>query len=153
MNKITFADGTKIQEAYVTIDGQNHNVTPAVWSGTVPLSAQNLNKMQDNIEEAIEEATADVENIVKVSTQNPLAEIGDKLNTGYNYKVGNNSLEVYYCGVKLQKDVDYEESGSIGETSMWIKALVPFGYLDMSGVEGFENFEETMEFVIRGDYS
>ena len=155
MNKIPFVDGTKTQEAYVTINGQNHNVTPAVWSGTVPLSAQNLNKMQDNIEEAIEETASniDIENVIKVSTQNPLAEIGDKLNTGHNYKVGNNSLEVYYCGVKLQKDVDYEEVGTTGETSNWIKALIPFGDLDMGNIDGFEDFEETMEFVIRGDYS
>lgn len=53
MNKIPFEDGTKTQEAYVTIDGQNYQVTPAVWTGTTPLKAFNLNKMQDNIEEAI----------------------------------------------------------------------------------------------------
>ena len=27
------------------------------------------------------------------------------------------------------------------------------GDLDMSDVEGFEDFEETLEFVVRGDYS
>lgn len=53
MTKIPFQDGTKTQEAYVTIDGQNHNVTPAVWSGTTPISALNLNNMQNNIEDAI----------------------------------------------------------------------------------------------------
>lgn len=55
MTKIPFEDGTKTQEAYVTIDGQKHNVTPATWSGNTPLSAFNLNKMQDNIETAIDE--------------------------------------------------------------------------------------------------
>lgn len=53
MNKIPFEDGTKTQEAYVTINEQNYQVTPAVWTGTTPLKAFNLNKMQDNIEEAI----------------------------------------------------------------------------------------------------
>ena len=53
MDKIPFQDGTKTQEAYVTVNGQNYNVTPAVWSGNTPLSAFNLNKMQDNIETAI----------------------------------------------------------------------------------------------------
>ena len=43
MNKIPFVDGTKTQEAYVSIDYQNYQVTPAVWQGSVPLSAQNLN--------------------------------------------------------------------------------------------------------------
>lgn len=54
MDKIPFEDGTKTQEAYVTVNGQNYNVTPAVWSGNTPLSAFNLNKMQDNIETAID---------------------------------------------------------------------------------------------------
>ena len=54
MDKIPFQDGTKTQEAYVTVNGQNYNVTPAVWSGNTPLSAFNLNKMQNNIETAIE---------------------------------------------------------------------------------------------------
>ena len=54
MDKIPFIDGTKTQEAYVTINGQNYNVTPAIWSGNTPLSAFNLNKMQDNIETAID---------------------------------------------------------------------------------------------------
>lgn len=53
MDKITFQDGTKTQEAYVTVNEQNYLVTPAVWSGDTPLSAFNLNKMQDNIETAI----------------------------------------------------------------------------------------------------
>ena len=52
MDKIPFEDGTKTQEAYVTIDSQNYQVTPAIWSGDTPLSAFNLNKMQDNIDNA-----------------------------------------------------------------------------------------------------
>lgn len=50
MNKIPFEDGVKTQEAYVTIEGQNYPVTPAVWQGKTPLSTFNLNKMQDNID-------------------------------------------------------------------------------------------------------
>ena len=73
MTKIPFQDGTKTQEAYVTIDGQNHNVTPAVWSGTTPLKAQNLNLMQDNIEDAIEEVKA-----VATTTSNGLMSKEDK---------------------------------------------------------------------------
>lgn len=53
MDKIPFEDGVKTQEAYVTVNEQNYPVTPAVWTGTTPLKAFNLNKMQDNIEEAI----------------------------------------------------------------------------------------------------
>ena len=70
MNKIPFQDGTKTQEAYITIDEQNYQVTPAVWNGTVPLSAQNLNKMQDNIEEAIkiQRASVTLESTVNANT-------------------------------------------------------------------------------------
>ena len=98
MKKIPFEDGTKTQEAYVTIDGQNYQVTPAVWSGTTPLKSQNLNKMQDNIEEAINIQQA---NVTLSSTVN--ANTNYALPTGMYYEVGNDSLEVYYCSTKLQK--------------------------------------------------
>lgn len=70
MNKIPFQDGTKTQEAYVTINEQNYLVNPAVWQGTTPLKAQNLNKMQDNIEEAInvQRASVTLESTVNANT-------------------------------------------------------------------------------------
>lgn len=102
MNKIPFQDGIKMQEAYVTIDGQNHAVTPAVWSGTTPVSSLNLNNMQNNIENAINEQT-DIKNS-KITIESTIS-----ANTDYtiplNYKVGNNSLEVFYCGSKLEKRI------------------------------------------------
>lgn len=148
MEKIPFEDGTKTQEAYVTIDGQNHQVTPAVWSGTTPLKAQNLNKMQDNIEEAIniQRATVTLESTVNTNTNYNLP-------TGMYYEVGNDSLEVFYCGSKLEKGTDYNEIGNTGDVSNIIQFLDSVGDLDMSGVEGFEDFSETLEFVVRGEYS
>ena len=78
-------------------------------------------------------------------------------NTNYtiplNYQVGNNSLEVIYCGSKLAKGQDYNEIGTTGEVSNIIQFLDSIGDLDMSDVEGFEDFEETLEFVVRGEYS
>lgn len=77
-------------------------------------------------------------------------------NTNYTlpvyYEVGNNSLEVYYLGSKLEKGTDYNEIGNTGEVSNIIQFLDSVGDLDMSGVDGFENFEETLEFVVRGEY-
>ena len=148
MDKIPFADGTKTQEAYVTVNEQNYLVTPAVWSGSTPLSALNLNKMQDNIEEAINIQRA---SITLNSTVN--ANTSYTLPTGIYYKVGNNSLEVFYCDTKLIKGVDYNEVGTAGTVSNTIQFLDSIGDLDMSGVTGFENFAEILEFVIRGDYS
>lgn len=68
-------------------------------------------------------------------------------------KCGNNSLEVIYCGSKLTKGVDYNEIGNTGEVSNIIQFLDSVGDLDMSDVDGFEDFEETLEFVVRGEYS
>lgn len=96
MKKIPFEDGVKTQEAYVTVNEQNYPVTPAVWTGPVPLKAQNLNKMQDNIEEAIniQRATVTLESTVNANTNYTIP---------LSYQVGSNSLEVYYCSTKLQK--------------------------------------------------
>ena len=144
MNKIPFAEGTKTQEAYVTVNEQNYLVTPAVWSGSTPLSALNLNKMQDNIEEAIniQRASVTLESTVNANTNYTLP-------TGMYYEVGNDSLEIYYCSTKLQNGVDYNEVGNVGEISNTIQFLDSIGDLDMSNVTGFENFEETLEFVVR----
>lgn len=146
MNKITFEDGTKTQEAYVTVGEQNYQVNPAVWQGTTPLKAQNLNKMQDNIEEAIniQRASVTLESTVNANTNYTLP---------VYYEVGNNSLEVFYCGSKLEKGTDYNEIGNTGEVSNVIQFTDSIGDLNMSGVEGFEDFEETLEFIVRGEYS
>ena len=148
MKKIPFEDGTKTQEAYVTIDGQNYEVTPAVWTGNTPLKSQNLNKMQDNIEEAIniQRATVTLSSTVNANTNYTLP-------TGMYYEVGNDSLEINYCGSKLIKGVDYNEVGTDGDVSNTIQFLDSIGDLDMSNVEGFENFTETLEFVVRGEYN
>ena len=146
MNKIPFEDGTKTQEAYVTINEQNYQVTPAVWSGTTPLKSQNLNKMQDNIEEAIniQRASVTLESTVNANTNYTIP---------LSYQVGNNSLEVIYCSTKLVKGQDYNEIGNVGEVSNVIQFTDSIGDLDMSDVEGFEDFSETLEFIVRGEYS
>ena len=147
MKKIPFEDGTKTQEAYVPISGQNYEVVPAVWTGPVPMSAFNLNKMQDNIEEAIniQRATVTLSSTVNANTNYTLP-------TGMYYEVGNDSLEINYCGSKLIKGVDYNEIGNAGEVSNMIQFIEAIGDLDMSDVEGFEDFEEILEFVVRGEY-
>ena len=148
MKKIPFEDGTKTQEAYVTINEQNYQVTPAVWTGTTPLKSQNLNKMQDNIEEAIniQRAIVTLNTTVNANTNYTLP-------TGMYYEVGNDSLEINYCGSKLIKGTDYNEVGTTGDVSNTIQFLDSVGDLDMSDVEGFENFTETLEFVVRGEYN
>ena len=74
-------------------------------------------------------------------------------NTNYStvntFQVGNDSLQVIYCGNKLIKGIDYNEMGENGSISSTIQFLDNVGDLDMSSVEGFEDFEETLEFIVR----
>lgn len=60
MDKINFKDGQLVTEGYVEIDGVQHNITEAVYEGETPFSSLNLNKMQDNIEKAINEKADEV---------------------------------------------------------------------------------------------
>lgn len=94
----------------------------------------------------LKQATVTLESTVNANTDYTLP-------SGMYYKVGNNSLEVIYCSTKLVKGQDYNEIGNAGEASNIIQFLDSIGDLDMSGVEGFEDFEETLEFVVRGEYS
>ena len=98
MKKIPFQDGVKISSAYVTIDGQNYEVHPAVYEGDTPFSSLNINKLQDNTEEAINIQRAFITLKSTVS-----ASINYTLPENMYYEVGNNSLEVIYCSTKLQK--------------------------------------------------
>ena len=70
MKKIPFEDGVKISSAYVTIDGQNYEVHPAVYEGDTPFSSLNINKLQDNTEEAIniQRATVTLSSTVNANT-------------------------------------------------------------------------------------
>lgn len=65
MEKIPFEDGTKIKDAVVEINEQEYTVTAAQYTGNTPLTAANLNLMQDNIENTL----------VKVAPTQPDADI------------------------------------------------------------------------------
>lgn len=56
MKKITFEDATLTSQAKVTIDGVDHLVTEAEYSGGTDLNANTFNQLQDNVENAIEES-------------------------------------------------------------------------------------------------
>ena len=142
---MNFEDGQLVKQASVIINETEYQVSPAEYSGSTPLSAFSLNKMQDNTEEAIniQRSTVTLSSTVNANTNYNLP-------TGMYYEVGNNSLEIYYCSTKLQKGQDYNEIGNTGEVSNTIQFTDSVGDLDMSDVEGFEDFEETLEFVVRG---
>lgn len=55
MQKINWENGTVVKDAFVTINGTEYPVTPKQMEGTTPLSADNLNLMQNNIEDSLPE--------------------------------------------------------------------------------------------------
>lgn len=57
LKRIGWENGTLVSKAKVNIDGTIHEVEPAQYSGKAPMSAENLKKMEDNAESAINEAT------------------------------------------------------------------------------------------------
>ena len=59
MTKISFEDGQLAQPGYVMIDNVKHETVEPVYNGKVPFNAEQLNKMQDNIEDAINSVNAD----------------------------------------------------------------------------------------------
>ena len=142
MKKIPFEDGQKTQEAYVTINGQNYLVTPAVWQGKTPLSALNLNNMQKNIEESVEIYIYNL-----ILTANVAA--GGEITLPFYYKVGANVLQVYYMGQLLLLSSDdvgtdghYTEVGEADSISNKIKLTT-----DWSAETG-----EYFKFVLKGVY-
>ena len=54
--KVNWQDGTVLQPAKVTIDGTDYDVTPAVESGTTPVNATNLDKMDTALKQAHDSA-------------------------------------------------------------------------------------------------
>lgn len=108
MEKINFEAGTQVSPAKVTIDNVEHEIIPSVWEGNTPLSPFVLNKLQDNIENAIEnkrlklegksEQTGEptVANPVKIRNIGDNINLFDKSSIGPNYK--------YNDGLKLDRD-------------------------------------------------
>ena len=53
MKRVGWKNGTLISKAKVEVDGVIYEVEPEQYSGDTPLSAENLKKMEDNAQEAI----------------------------------------------------------------------------------------------------
>ena len=142
MNKIPFENGQKTQEAFVTIEEKNYPVTPAKYSGKVPLSGPNLMKLQNNIENSVEEY---IYNLVLNSN----IDSGGEITLPFKYKVGANVLQVYYMGQLLLLSSDdsgtdghYREVGEADSISNKIKLTT-----DWSAETG-----EYFKFVVKGVY-
>lgn len=67
MAKFTWQDGTLVSKAKVEIGGTIYEVDPEEYSGATPLSASNLNAMQDGIYDDINENTEKLNNLIKIT--------------------------------------------------------------------------------------
>lgn len=113
MHKFKWENGSKVAEANVEINGNIFNVNPAQYEGKTPLSAQNLNAMQDGIYEdmvmAKELSDADIEEYTQkegylVNEENK--EIVNPKIPRYEEK-GNIEKLAYYSGTStITKEVD-----------------------------------------------
>ncbi len=139
MQIVEFENGSKIQEAYVEIDGKQHIVTPAQYKGNTPLSAYNVNRLQKNLLTKIYTLTI---------TENKAA--GAEITLPCNYKVGQDVLDVYLDSERLALSTDtagsdghYLEVGTKDSISNKIKTTSDWN-LEKNDV---------LTLVVRGDYN
>ena len=135
--KGSFLNGGKIMEKINWINGQ---------SGGTPISAENLNLMQDNAEEAIDEVTTYKYKLT--ITADKTAE--EEIVIPCYYKVGADVLDVYLNGERLIKSSDdigtdghYREIGDNGSISNKIKSTSDWNL--KSG--------RVIELVVRGEWN
>lgn len=64
LERIGWQNGTLISKAKVEINGVIYEVEPEEYSGSTPLSAENLTQMEDNIEDAINEGASKMERTI-----------------------------------------------------------------------------------------
>lgn len=123
MLKVNFQDGTKVSNAKVTIDGVDYPVTSARYDGATPLSAYVMNKLQDNIEDAIDQnadniggedydatSTYDVGDIVKYQGQ--LYKCTTEISTAEDWTVA------HWTETSIVEEIDNGGGGSqvLGDT-------------------------------------
>lgn len=107
LTELNLIEGQKIGDVYnVITENKDYAWTGSTW--VILGSATNVDNLATKAEIKIQTA--------KVTTSTTIAE-----NTNYtiplNYRVGDNSLEVYYQGTKLIKNEHYIEVGTEGDTS------------------------------------
>lgn len=146
MKKKVFQNGTLKSKAYFMDGDVKQEVEEAVYEGTTPLSAENLNGMQDNIEEEIN-SHIEHKHFLKLTAD---VAKGGTITLPCYYKVGTHCLDVYYMGELLTissdnagSDGHYREVGEANAVSNKIKVTTDWG------AEANEYFE----FVVRGEYN
>ena len=145
MKKKVFKNGTLKSKGYFMNGDVKQEVEEAVYEGETPLSAENLNDMQDNIEEEI---NSHIEHKHHLNISTAVSK-GGAITLPFYYKVGTGCLDVYYMGELLTLSSDdagtdghYREVGESGSISNQIKITTDWG------IEVGRYFD----FVVRGEY-
>ena len=120
--------GTKISEMIEAEKIQDEDIIPIV---------------QNNVNKKIKMKKLRTETHTTLTTTAPIAE-----NTNYtipvNYKVGSNTLDIYYMGEKVVKNEHYIEIGESGAVSN----IIQFKDWGQSVPK-----DRIIEFVVKGEYS
>lgn len=145
MKRKVFKNGTLKSKGYFMNGDVKQEVEEAVYEGTTPLSAENLNGMQDNIEEEI---NSHIEHKYHLNISTAVAK-GGVITLPFNYKVGTGCLDVYYMSELLRLSSDdagtdghYREVGEANAVSNQIKTTTDW-YLPVG---------RYFDFVVRGEY-
>jgi hypothetical protein len=138
MEKIMFEDATLTSQAKVTIDGVDHLVTEAEYSGGTDLNARTFNLLQDNVENAITQLQDNVEEAIEESKLEEYSaseqRIGTFLGKPLYRKViesttpssANDSKWIQFANIQNLKDI-FKINGRVATTNSLIERYpLPF---------------------------
>lgn len=128
MEKINFEDGQLTKKGYVVIDGKEYLINEAQYDGATPLSAYVLNKMQDNIEEGINNIQA----LPTGGTKGQVLTKQSETNGDANWEdieanevfVGNEE-EAPNSAKIIIEDEDFEEGSTLSKSEVYVGAEEP----------------------------
>ena len=128
MEKINFEDGQLTKKWYVVIDGKEYLINEAQYDGATPLSAYVLNKLQDNIEEGINNIQA----LPTGGTKGQVLTKQSETNGDANWEdieanevfVGNEEEAPSSAKIIIEED-DFEESAGLSKAEVYVGAEEP----------------------------
>ena len=128
MEKINFEDGQLTKKGYVVIDGKEYLINEAQYDGATPLSAYVLNKMQDNIEEGINNIQALPTGGTKGQVLTKQSETDGDANwedIEANEVFVGNPAEAPETAKIIVEDEDFEESAGLSKAEIFVGAEEP----------------------------
>lgn len=128
MEKINFEDGQLTKKGYVVIDGKEYLINEAQYDGATPLSAYVLNKMQDNIEEGINNIQALPTGGTKGQVLTKQSETDGDANwedIEANEVFVGNEEEAPSSAKIIIEDKDFEESPTLSKSEVYVGAEEP----------------------------